>query len=179
MLAGVGVLGMVAAFFSSSSSSKPPDAPPRSTRSPEVSGLAPAVELENVREGESAVSLAALSGEPVVMNFFAAWCVPCATELPAFQAVADETKGRVAFLGIDHQDSRRAAQELMDATGVRFPAGYDPEGEVARAYGLRGMPTTVFISAGGRILERRNGEMSATELRQAIDKHFGPSAPAS
>lgn len=176
MLAAAGVLGMVAAF---SSSSESPDAPPRPTEFPEASGLAPAVELANVREGAPAVSLAALSGTPVVMNFFAAWCIPCATELPAFQAVADETKGRVAFLGIDHQDSRRAALELMEETGVTFPAGYDPEGKVARAYGLRGMPTTVFISAGGRILERRNGEMSGAELRQAIDRHFGPSAPTS
>lgn len=178
MVAGAGVIGTVAAF-SSSSSSEPPAAPPRSTGSTEPGGLAPAVELENVREGAPAVSLAALSGTPVVMNFFAAWCIPCATELPAFQAVAKETEGRVAFLGIDHQDSRRAALELMDETGVRFPAGYDPKGEVARAYGLRGMPTTVFISAGGRILERRTGEMSGAELRQSIDRHFGPSTPAS
>lgn len=109
------------------------------------------------------------------MNFFASWCVPCVKELPAFQAVAEATRGEVAFVGIDHQDSRRAAQELLEETGVEFPAGYDPEGNVARAYGFRGMPTSVFISAGGRILERRNGEMSGAELRRAIDRHFGRS----
>lgn len=165
-----------AAALTSSGSDKDLTGPARVTAG---SGRAAAVELPDVREGAPAVSLAALSGKPVVLNFFASWCIPCAKELPAFQAVADETKGRVAFLGIDHQDSRRAALELMEETGVTFPAGYDPEGKVARAYGLRGMPTTVFISAGGRILERRNGEMSGAELLQAIDRHFGPSAPTS
>ncbi len=132
-----------------------------------------------MREGAPPVSLAALSGKPVVMNFFAAWCAPCVKELPAFQTVAQETEGEVAFVGINHQDSRRAAQELLVETGVEFPAGYDPDGNVARAYGLRGMPTTVFISAGGRILERRNGEMSGGELRSAIDRHFGRTTRAS
>lgn len=142
-------------------------------------GRAAAIELPDVREGAPAVSLAALSGKPVVMNFFASWCAKCARELPAFQAVAQETGGEVAFVGIDHLDSRRAAQELLEQTGVDFPAGYDPDGTVARAYGLRGMPTTVFISARGHILERRTGEMSGAELRQTIERLFGHPARAS
>lgn len=164
-----------AAALSSSGSDKDPSNTARVTAG---GRRAAAFELPDLREGAPAVSLAALSGKPVVLNFFAAWCAPCVKELPAFQAVAEQIKG-VAFIGIDHQDSRRAAQELLEDTGVEFPAGYDPEGNVARAYGLRGMPTTVFISAGGRILERRTGEMSGSELRQAISRHFGPATRAS
>lgn len=171
----VGGLGGSAAL-TSSGADKGPGGPERVTAG---GGRAAAVELPDVREGAPAVSLAALAGKPVVMNFFAAWCAPCARELPAFQAVAEETRDEVAFVGIDHQDSRRAAQELLEETGVDFPAAYDPEGKVARAYGLRGMPTTVFISAGGRILERRNGEMSGAQLRQAIHRHFGRASRAS
>lgn len=166
VVAGFGGAGVL----TSSGSDKGPTSPARATAG---GGQASAVELADVREGAPAVSLAALGGKPVVMNFFAAWCAPCVKELPAFQAVAEETRGEVVFVGINHQDSRRAAQELLDQTGVTFPAAYDPEGNVARAYGLRGMPTTVFISVGGRILERRSGEMSGAELRQAIDRHFG------
>ncbi|HVE46763.1 MAG TPA: TlpA disulfide reductase family protein [Acidimicrobiales bacterium] len=184
VLAGTAIIGGAAALSSSdddkaAEKSAGPGPGPEQARATGAGKRAAAVELPNIREGGPAVSLAALSGKPVVMNFFASWCIPCAKELPAFQAVAEETKGEVAFIGINHQDNREAGQELLDKTGVRFAAGYDPKGEVARAFGLRGMPTTVFISADGRVLARLNGEMSAQELREAMEEHFGRATRAS
>lgn len=140
-------------------------------------GPAPAFELENVRPGRALVSLATAQGKPVVLNFWASWCVPCRREMPSFQAVHEATKERVSFLGVNHQDQRGPALELLAETGVRYPSGYDPQGKVAFAYGLYGMPTTIFISADGQVLERRTGELSRAELEATITRLFGGSVP--
>lgn len=123
--------------------------------------------------GEGTVSLAAYRGQPLVVNFFASWCVPCRKEMPAFQTVSARLQGRVAFLGIDHQDNRDGALELIADTGVTYPTGYDPDGKVATSYGLFGMPTTLFISADGRLLDKHTGELSEAKLNERIASLFG------
>jgi thiol-disulfide isomerase/thioredoxin len=136
-------------------------------------GSAPAFEVENVRPGEAPVSLVAARGKPVVLNFWASWCVPCRREMPSSQAVHEATKERVTFIGMNNQDQRGPALRLLAETGVRYSSGYDPGGEVALAYDLYGMPTTLFISADGQLLERKTGGMSRDQLEASIDRLFG------
>ncbi|HYX44982.1 MAG TPA: TlpA disulfide reductase family protein [Acidimicrobiales bacterium] len=135
---------------------------------------APAFRLPDVRDESGPVSLEEFRGRPVVLNFWASWCVPCRNEMPALQEVSEEVQDRIAFVGVNHQDSRDDAIAFLDETGVRFPAGYDPEGGTATAYGLYGMPTTIFVSPDGRILERHRGEISKAELRREIKRLFTP-----
>jgi cytochrome c biogenesis protein CcmG/thiol:disulfide interchange protein DsbE len=135
---------------------------------------APDFRLSDVRDESGFVSLEDFRGRPVVLNFWASWCVPCRKEMPALQDVSEEVQDRIAFVGINHQDSRGAALAFLDETGVRFPAGYDPEGTTAAAYGLYGMPTTIFISPDGRILERHRGEISESQLRRELERLFRP-----
>lgn len=125
-------------------------------------------DLPNLREGGEPVRLADYRGRPVVVNFWASWCVPCRREMPAFQAVSKRMRGRVAFIGVNHQDSRKGGLALLAETGVTYPAGYDPDGAVAKAYGLIGMPSTIFVSADGEIVGRRTGGLTAAELERAI-----------
>lgn len=125
--------------------------------------------LPELREGRSEVVLTATPDQPTVVNFFAAWCEPCKRELPALQAAAAANPD-VAFLGVDHQDSRLDAIELLDAYGVTYPAGYDPRGDVAARYAVRGLPATVFISTDGRIVDFHQGELSADELQERLDR---------
>lgn len=146
--------------------------PDESTGGGRSGGPAEPIELPRL-DGEGTISLADLRGRPVVVNFFASWCVPCRNEMPAFQAVSARLGDRVAFLGVDHQDDRIGGQDLMRETGIRYPAGYDPEGKVARAYGLFGMPTTLFVSPEGTLLETHTGELSEQDLLRAIERHFG------
>ena len=137
--------------------------------------VAPEIRLPDLG-GDGEVVLADLRGKPVVVNFFASWCVPCRKELPAFQAVSARLGDRVAFLGIDHQDNREGGRQLIAETGVRYPTGYDPDGDVARRYALFGMPTTVFVSPDGRVLGKHTGEMSAEKLEEEISRLFGITA---
>lgn len=123
--------------------------------------------LPELREDRGPVTLTGTPDRPTVVNFFAAWCEPCKRELPALQAAA-AAHPDVTFLGVDHQDSRLDAIELLDAHGVTYPAGYDPRGDIAAKYAVRGLPATVFIDTDGRIVDFRQGELSADELRERL-----------
>lgn len=138
----------------------------------EGKGPAKPFTLENVVKGEPDISLARYRGQPVVVNFWASWCVPCRREMPGFQAVHQQLGDRVAFIGVNHQDDRAGALDLMAETGVRYPSGYDPKGAVAADYGFVGLPTTLFISAEGRLLERRSGEIGRADLTRTIERLF-------
>lgn len=131
-------------------------------------GPAPTFTLPELREGGGEVSLSATPAQPTVINFFAAWCEPCKRELPALRAAAAANPG-VAFLGIDHQDSREDAVELLDRFAITYPAGYDPRGDVAARYGIRGLPATVFIGTDGRIVAIVQGELSSKELQERLN----------
>lgn len=135
--------------------------------SPLVGAPAPAFSLEDVRTPGTAVTLGR-PGTPVVVNFFASWCVPCREELPLLEQAARRSAGSVSFVGVDVNDSRSKASALLDATGVTFPAGYDPDRSVATRYRLRGMPTTVFVDAGGRVAEVSHGRLTASDLDRRV-----------
>ena len=145
-------------------------AAPSSTALQRASGeQAPAFSLPDLVKPKQTIDLKQVTGRPVVLNFFASWCVPCRREMPSFQALHERLDGQVAFIGIDHQDRREDALDLLAETGVTYPTGYDPAGDIARAYGLFGMPTTVFISAEGEIVGRRTGEIDAAELEATVN----------
>lgn len=123
--------------------------------------------LPELRAGRPNVTLASAAGKPAVVNFFAAWCEPCKQELPAFRAAAAAHAG-ISFIGIDHQDSREDAVELLDAFAIPYVAGYDPRGDVAARYGVRGLPATVFIDRTGSVVELHQGVLTAQQLEQRL-----------
>ena len=139
--------------------------------------VAPAAfDLPDLRGGPENISLASLAGRPAVVSFFASWCDPCRRELPALADAHRRYGDRVAFVGIDHADSRTNALEMLDEFGITYPAGYDPQGVTAPAYGLRGLPDTVFITADGRVLETHRGELDRGELEERIERLLEASA---
>jgi cytochrome c biogenesis protein CcmG, thiol:disulfide interchange protein DsbE len=116
------------------------------------------------------VTLADFRGQPVVLNFFASWCPPCLAEMPDFEAVHQEVAGEVVFLGAAMQDdSRELALSVVDQTGVTYDLAWDPAGELFRAFGGFNMPTTVFIDADGRFVDRHNGILTIEQLRAAVE----------
>ena len=136
--------------------------------------VAPAFALDDVRSPGTPVTLGE-PGKPMVLNFFASWCVPCREELPLLERASRRSGGAVSFVGVDVNDSRRGATAMLDEAGVTFPAGYDPDRSVATRYALRGMPTTVFIDAGGRVAEVAHGRLTAADLDRRLARLSGGS----
>lgn len=139
-----------------------------------LTGEAKTFMLDDVRAGRPPVSLEALRGRPVVLNFFASWCGPCVREMPALQASAERYKGKVHFVGITFNDPRDAARGVLERTGASYPAAFDSQSDLAVDYAVRVMPTTFFIDRDGNLVERKDGEISERQLRTVIDRLLGP-----
>lgn len=137
----------------------------------ELSEPAPEIVLPNF-EGET-VRLSDFEGQPLVVNYWASWCVPCISEMPGFERVYQQRQGEVAFLGINLADDPWAAEAVREQTGITYPVARDADGSSFEAFGAFGMPTTVFISPEGGIVELYTGELSAEALAERIDRYFG------
>ncbi len=167
-LTGVVLLVVVAAFQAKSSGSS-------STSDPLVGRTgksAPAFALPALTNSAAPISLASFRGRPLVINFWASWCVPCRTEMPLLEKAFRAEHGNVQFLGINSNDTPGAARLFLRQIGVTYPAVSDSGGSVALRYGLFGLPTTVFISASGAIVGRSIGELHPNSLPTALREAF-------
>ena len=106
---------------------------------------------------------------PVVLNVWASWCPPCRDEAPLLAAAHRRYGDQVHFVGVDLEDTEDGAVEFMDAFGIGFPSLFDPQGEIARAFGLRGIPVTVVFDDAGDEVFRKVGIITEAELLGAID----------
>ncbi|MGH2985846.1 MAG: TlpA family protein disulfide reductase [Solirubrobacterales bacterium] len=102
--------------------------------------------------------LAELEGHPVVVNQWGSWCPPCRAEFPFFAELADQHADEVAFVGVDIQDDRQAAEEFLAELPVPYPSVYDPDAEAVKSLDWAGFsPTTWFIDERGEVVFVRNG----------------------
>jgi cytochrome c biogenesis protein CcmG/thiol:disulfide interchange protein DsbE len=114
------------------------------------------------------VSLAELRGRPVVVNFWASWCVPCQEEAPRLDAAARRHAGRVVFLGIDVQDFKSDARVFLRRHDVNYVSVRDAGDDTYTAYGLTGLPETYFVDGEGRIAGHVIGAITTKELDAGI-----------
>ena len=116
------------------------------------------------------VALAELRGTPVVLNFWASWCVPCKEEAPFLAAAARAHRRDVAFLGANIQDFESDARRFLGRQDVPYPSVRDGTPKTHTAYGLTGVPETYYIDADGRIVEHAVGAVSRRELEAGMAK---------
>jgi cytochrome c biogenesis protein CcmG/thiol:disulfide interchange protein DsbE len=128
---------------------------------------APAFEAPLLR-GRGTLALSDLVGRPVVLNFWASWCVPCEDEAPLLQAAHERYKDEVAFVGINIRDARSDALAFVERFGITFPSVRDEGLQIYSAYGLTGQPETFFIASDGRIVEHVPGPLSGGDLEQLV-----------
>lgn len=105
---------------------------------------------------------------PVILNFFASWCIPCQTETPllARTSAAERAKGSIIrFVGVDANDPT-GALSFVQRSGITYPVAVDLTGAMTSSrYGVYGLPQTYFIDAHGTVVGHIEGAVTATELR--------------
>lgn len=119
------------------------------------------------------VSLAALAGKPVWINFWATWCHNCRQELALLEQEQARYGGRVVIVGIDLEQSASVVGPFAKAHGVNYPIALDSHGAVAALYGVRGLPTSVFIAPNGTVKAVLEGAMPSAQAARQYLKQIG------
>ena len=137
--------------------------------SPAAENRAPDFSLPHLFEEGRNVTLSEYRGQPVVLNFFASWCLPCRKEMPALEdAYQTYQDAGLVVIGVGTKDGRRPVMGFALSTGVTFPIVWDGLGKVYTDYRVMGMPTTYFVNRAGNIESAVIGGVTPEQLEQGI-----------
>lgn len=135
---------------------------------------APAVTFKGVDGKE--ISLASLKGKPVLIDFWATWCLPCVAAMPQMADLYQQTKDKgLLFMSVDEDKEAKTATDYLAQKHETFPNFHD-SGDIGKALKESGLPYTVLIDAQGKIVFSKTGYSSDSplaDLRDAIAK-LGP-----
>jgi cytochrome c biogenesis protein CcmG/thiol:disulfide interchange protein DsbE len=117
--------------------------------------------------------IAALRGYPVVANVWASWCDPCRLEFPVLQRLSARYGKKVAFLGINSQDSDDAALTFLREAPVPYPSYTDPDGKLADSLGTTvGLPDTAFYDRAGNLVYLKQGQYGHLDELEADVRRY-------
>ena len=157
---------------------------PFTPRGQDLTGkAAPEVTLKSADGKE--VTLSSLRGKPVLIDFWATWCLPCVVSLPQMTTIYQQTKDKgLAFFSVDEDEDAKAAADFLAKKNIPWPNVHDG-GEIGKAFLQHGLPLTVLVDGQGKVVYYRTGyrDDGLSDLREAIAK-LGPEyaalgAPAS
>jgi cytochrome c biogenesis protein CcmG/thiol:disulfide interchange protein DsbE len=136
--------------------------------------LAPGDEAPSVEapllEGDGVLALDDLRGKPVLVNFWASWCVPCEDEARFLEAAHREYGAQIDFVGVNVKDARSDALEFVERYDVAYTQVRDEGLEWYDEFGLTGQPETFLVDADGIVVEHVTGEFtSEDELFRVLD----------
>lgn len=109
---------------------------------------------------------------PVVLNFFASWCEPCHEEMPILLRLA---RSGAAIWGIDFKDRSSQAEAFLRGAGDPYRRiASDDDGDVARQFGLEGVPESFLVDETGVVRWRWVGALTADVVREQLEPLLGP-----
>jgi len=118
------------------------------------------------------LDLANYRGKPLVLNFWASWCVPCREEFPLFKdrlATLGERDG-LQVVGVLYKDQPELAQAFLSDFGASWPSLTDPDGSIAAAYRVVAPPQTYFIDKDGVLQGIQIGEVRPEDFDTQYEK---------
>lgn len=145
-------------------------ADPRLSPSPLIGAPAPAVVLELV-ESDATLDLAAASGDILVVNFWAPWCVPCRAEHADLVAIANGFADfGVTVIGAAYQSREDDVIAFLDELGRGYPIGMDDRSRAAIGFGVRGVPETYFVDRDGTVVAKISGPIDLALASATLDR---------
>lgn len=133
----------------------------------------PAPEYAAVTLAGDSVALADLRGQPVLLNVWATWCVPCRVEIPELQSLHEEHAAqglRVVGVTVDSRAAIDDVRQFIQEFGMTYDVWWDPDHAVLNRFGGSGVPLTVLIDRDGSIAWRHLGmfQREDPELQAAL-----------
>jgi cytochrome c biogenesis protein CcmG/thiol:disulfide interchange protein DsbE len=142
---------------------------PHDIGSPLVGKKVPAFSLPGLNGApgfDAATLTAAATKQPMVVNFFASWCIPCAEEADILGTLGAEG---IPLWGIVYEDKPDAAKKYLDKYGNPYQRlAIDVEGRVAIDWGVDGVPETFIIDRSGVVRWHKSGPLTDDSVRQEL-----------
>ena len=130
---------------------------------------APAIDLVDL-DGQP-VRLADFAGRPVIVNFWASWCIPCKDEFPLFHdARARHAADGLEILGVIHDDDAQSAATFAAANGGDWPMLLDPDDVAWAAYRGVALPSSFYIDREGVVRAVSFGPPASGSLEDLIGR---------
>jgi len=119
-----------------------------------------------------AQSLSQYRGKIVLVNFWATWCKPCTTEMPAMQASYDKLRDKgFVVLAVNELEDDEKVKEHIRSYGHTFPVLMDRDNRVANMYGVYGLPVSVFIDEAGIVRAYiKGGLLTEQRIQEEIER---------
>jgi peroxiredoxin len=123
-------------------------------------------------------SLSQYRGKIVLLNFWATWCKPCTTEMPAMQTAYDKLRDKgFVVLAVNELEDDARVREHIKQYGHTFPVLMDRDNKVANQFGVFGLPVSVFIDQEGRVQEYiKGGLLTEDKIYQTV-QHIQENKP--
>jgi len=138
---------------------------------PETKILAPDFTLDDPSGKQ--VSLSALRGKVIFLNFWATWCPPCVQEMPTMEKLHQEMgpKGLIV-LAINYQEKAKDVKKFLNRHKLTFTALLDFDAKVAESYQAWGLPMTVIVNKRGEIVGKVRGsrEWYSSEAKEFFEQ---------
>ena len=119
---------------------------------------------------EEVTALLERSTQPVVLNVWASWCIPCRSEAPLLERAHQEFGDQVRFVGINVADTQAGARDFISEFGLTFESLFDERRTVPASLGGSGVPLTFFFEPGGELVHYQPGVIDERMLALQIDE---------
>lgn len=140
------------------------------------SGMAPDFTITSF-EGET-LTLSALRGQVVIINFWASWCPPCREEAAYLEATWRKYRDQgVIFIGIDYADAESKALAYIDEFDITYFNGPDIGTRISQDYRMDGVPETYFVAKNGELRGVHIGPLVPPQLDNKIDELLAETYP--
>lgn len=127
----------------------------------------------NVATRDGNIKLSEYRGQVVYLDFWASWCVPCRKSFPWMQQLQQNYRDQgLKIIAVNLDKQRVLADKFLQNFDVNFMIGFDEAGDSARAYGLKGMPSSYLIGRDGKLYSSHIGfrQKETARLEKTIQK---------
>lgn len=121
--------------------------------------------------GDGEIAASELSGRPLVINFWASWCVSCRDEHPLLVELGDSAAlfDGFSMVGVNYRDNPAAAERFLAREGrFPYPSAFDERGRIGIDFGVYGMPETFFVDAQGTVRARHIGPLTRDAIAENL-----------